>query len=45
MKHIMNISSANLTRNGNCLVINGNVGNEVKIVGMEVESKKFKLSY
>ena len=45
MKHIMNISNANLTRNGNCLVINGNVGNEVKIVGMEVESKKFKLSY
>ena len=45
MKHIVNISNQNLKRNANCLLINGNVSNEAKIVGMEVESKKFKLSY
>ena len=45
MKHIANISNSNLKRNADCLVINGNVGTDVKILGMEVESKKFKLSY
>ena len=45
MKHIVNILNANLNRNANCLVINSNVGSDVKVVGMEVESKKFKLSY
>ena len=45
MKHIVNISNQNLKRNANCLLINGNASSEAKIVGMEVESKKFKLSY
>ena len=45
MKYIVNISNANLNRNANCLVINGNVDKDVKILVMEVESKKFKLSY
>ena len=45
MKHIVKISNANLNRNANCLVINGNVSSDAKILGMEVESKKFKLSY
>ena len=45
MKHIVKISNAHLVRNANCLVINGSVGNDVKIVGMEVESDKYKLSY
>ena len=41
MKHIVTISNANLTRNANCLVINGNVGSDVEILGMEIESKKY----
>ena len=45
MKHIVSISNANLSRNANCLVINRNIGSDVNILGMEVESKKFKLSY
>ena len=45
MKHMVTISNAPLVRNANCLVINGSVGNDVKIVGMEVENDKFKLSY
>ena len=45
MKHIVKISNAHLVRNANCLVINGSVGNDVKIVRMEVESDKYKLPY
>ena len=45
MKHIVNISNANLKRNRNCLVLNGNVSSETPIIGMEVRSKRFKLSY
>ena len=45
MKHMVTISNAHLVRNANCLVINRSVGNDVKIVGMEVENDKFKLSY
>ena len=45
MKHIVNISNSNLKRNASVLLINGNVSDEAKIQGMEVECKKFKLSY
>ena len=38
MKHIVSISNANLSRNANCLVINRNIGSDVNILRMEVES-------
>ena len=45
MKHIANVSNSNLKRNASVLLINGNVSDEAKIQGMEVECKKCKLSY
>ena len=45
MKHIVVVSNFNLKRNANCLMINGNVGKDVTVKGMEVESKRYKLSY
>ena len=43
MKHTVSVS--NLKRNASVLLSNGNVSDEDKIRGMEVECKKFKLSY
>ena len=45
MKDIVSVSNSNLKRNASVLLINGNVSDEAKIQGMEVECKKFKLSY
>ena len=43
MKHTVSVS--NLKRNASVLLSNSNVSDEAKIQGMEVECKKFKLSY